>query len=77
MGITVREYKDGVRSCIPGYKGYIVNEKYTVEYDPLTGNWLIKEVGEVGNGRNAYISPNKREALNFVRVLLLQDEIKK
>jgi len=73
LGITVREYKDGIRSCMSGYKGYIVNEKYTVEYDPLTGNWIVKE----GNGRNAFISPNKREALNFVKVLLLQDEIKK
>jgi len=74
LGITVREYKDRVRSCIPGYKGYIVNEKYTVEHDPFTGNWIVKEVG---NGRNAFISPNKREALNFVKVLLLQDEINK
>ena len=74
MGITVREYKDRIRSCIPGYKGYIVNEKYTVEYKPLTGNWIVKEVG---NGKSAFISPNKREALNFVRVLLLQEEIKK
>ena len=74
MGITVREYKDGVRSCITGFKGYIVNEKYTIEYNPLTGNWLVKEVG---NGKNAYISPNKREALQLVRVLLLQDEIEK
>ena len=73
MGITVREYKDGVRSCIPGYKGYIVNEKYTVEYDPLTGNWIVKEVG---NGKT-YISPNKREALQLLRVLLLQEEINK
>jgi hypothetical protein len=74
LGITVREYKDGIRSCMSGYKGYIVNEKYTVEHDPLTGNWIVKEVG---NGKSAFISPNKREALNFVRALLLQDEIKK
>ena len=74
MEITIREYKDGIRSCMSGYKGYIVNEKYTVEYDPLTGNWIVKEVG---NGKSAFISPNKREALNFVRALLLQDEINK
>jgi hypothetical protein len=74
LEITIREYKDGIRSCMSGYKGYIVNEKYTAEYDPLTGNWIVKEVG---NGRNTFISPNKREALNFVRALLLQDEINK
>jgi len=73
LEITIREYKDGIRSCMSGYKGYIVNEKYTVEYDPLTGNWIVKE----GNGRNAFISPNKREALQLIKVLLLQDEINK
>jgi len=74
LEITIREYKDGIRSCMSGYKGYIVNEKYTAEHDPFTGNWIVKEVG---NGRNAFISPNKREALQLIKVLLLQDEINK
>jgi len=75
MKLEIKDYKDEMRSRVSGpkYKGFIVNNKFTIEFNSLTNEWLVEKIDKPWD---AYYCKSKRDALKLVSFLLKKESNK-